>query len=87
MDTLERVRKIVAREVEADPSEITPKDAIQRDLGADSLSMMQIAMSVEDEFGIVVEDNELESLVTVRDVVRAIEAKVTVGAAVHVGSE
>jgi len=81
MNTLDRVRRIVAREVEAEPGEIKVGDAIQRGLGADSLSMMQIAMAVEEEFDITVEDDELEKLVTVGDVVLAIEKKLTVAAA------
>ena len=75
MDTLDRVRRIVARELELEAEEIRPEKAIMRDLGADSLSMMQIAMAVEEEFDIAVEDHELEKLVTVKDVVRAVDSK------------
>jgi len=75
MDTLDRVRRIVARELELEAEEIRPEKSIMRDLGADSLAMMQIAMAVEEEFGIAVEDNELDSLVTVRAIVRAVEDK------------
>ena len=77
MDTLARVRRIIGRELEIEPEEISQEQAIQRDLGADSLAMMQIAMAVEEEFDIAVEDDELESLVTVGDVVRSVEAKRT----------
>ena len=77
MDILSRVQRIVGRELEIAPDEIDATKAIQRDLGADSLSMMQIAMAVEEEFDIAVEDSELESLVTVGDVVRAVEGKIS----------
>jgi len=83
MDTLDRVRKIVARELELEAEEIRPEKAIMRDLGADSLSMMQIAMAVEEEFDISVEDHELEKLVTIKDVVRAVESKRPAAASVY----
>ena len=81
MDTLDRVRGIVSRELEMPVDEIRPGHAIQRDLGADSLAMMQIAMAVEEEFGITVEDHELDSLVRIGDVVKSVDAKLAIAVA------
>lgn len=80
MSTLERICGIVGAQIGAEPDEIQPDKSIMRDLGADSLDVMQIVMAVEEEFAIDVPDDELESLVTVNDVVRAVDGKLALTA-------
>ena len=58
---------------EVDPSEIKPESTLNEDLGLNSLTMMLLAVSVEDEFAIKFEN--AESLVTVQDVVDYIESR------------
>jgi acyl carrier protein len=75
MQTIDTITRIIGEQVDIHPAEIQPDQAIMRDLGADSLDVVQIMMAVEEEFGVDVPDDELESLVTVLDVVRKVEEK------------
>lgn len=81
MSTLERICQIVGAQIDIEPDEIQPDKPIMRELGADSLDVMQIVMAVEEEFGIDVPDAELESLISVNDVVRAVDGKLALTAA------
>ena len=74
MDMFEEVQKILARQLRIqDPAKIKPESAIQKELGADSLDILQLLMKIEDTYGIVVPDEELAGLVTVKDVVDFLE--------------
>lgn len=74
MNLFEEVRKMLAKQLRiADPSRITLETAIQKDLGADSLDILQLLMKIEDTYGIVIPDEELAGLVTVKDVVDFLE--------------
>ena len=74
MNLFEEVRKMLAKQLRiADPSRITLETAIQKDLGADSLDILQLLMKIEDTYGIVIPDEELAGLVTVKDVVEFLE--------------
>ena len=57
-----------------DKSKITRESNIVQDLGADSLDMVELLMSLEDNFGIVVPDEVANDLVTVDAIVKYIEA-------------
>ena len=74
MNLFEEVQKILAKQLRiADVTRIKPESAIQKDLGADSLDILQLLMKIEDNYGIVIPDEELSGLVTVRDVVVFLE--------------
>ena len=74
MDMFEEVRKILGKQLRfSDLSRITAESAIQKDLGADSLDVLQLLMKIEDTYGIVIPDEELAGLVTVKDVVVFLE--------------
>ena len=63
------VQRILAKQLRiADPSTITPESQIKK-LGADSLDILQLLMRIEDDYGIVIPDEELATFVTVADVV------------------
>ena len=66
---IDKIIQILADAVSLDESEITPDMSISEDLGIDSLDLVDIAMALEDEFDIMVSDDELASLKTVRDIV------------------
>ena len=70
----EKVAKILASELGADESSITPSTDIVNDLSADSLDMVTLLMCIEDEFGVVVDDDDIPDLHLVGDVVAYIEA-------------
>ena len=73
MSVFEKLQEIIAEQLEIDPEEIDYESNIIDDLGADSLDIVDLVMSVEDEFGIEVPDEALESVSTVEDMVKYIE--------------
>jgi acyl carrier protein len=70
-DSLEtRVRNILAEQLGVDLGEVTPDARILDDLGADSLDVVEMVMSIEEAFDIEVPDEDVEELRTVSDVER-----------------
>ncbi len=69
----EKIKKIICEQLEVDESIVTPEAYITSDLGADSLDLVDLAMSIEDEFDLELSDSTLESIKTVGDLVRYIE--------------
>ena len=69
----EKIRDVLAQQFEIDPETITPDTNLIDDLGADSLDVVELIMSVEDEFGIAIPDESAASLVTVAKIVDYIE--------------
>ncbi|MBO7643826.1 MAG: acyl carrier protein [Bacteroidales bacterium] len=65
----EEVKAILAKQLRRDPSQITLQSDIKKDLGADSLDILQLLMRMEDDYGIVIPDQELAGFKTVGDVV------------------
>ena len=71
----ETVAGMIAKQLKMDVSEITPDKRLVEDLKADSANVMVLIMEVEDQFGIMVEDDAIMTLKTVDDVVKYIEAR------------
>ncbi len=71
--TYEKVRKIIAENLEIDENTITLESVITDDLGADSLDVVDLVMSFEDEFGVEIPDEAVETIRTVGDIVKYIE--------------
>ena len=71
----EEVRTILAKQLRRDPATITPDSDIKKDLGADSLDILQLLMRVEDEYGIVIPDQELAGFKKVSDVVAFLDSQ------------
>ena len=69
----EKLKKIISEQLEVDQSIISEGSTITGDLGADSLDLVDLAISLEDEFEVEVPDNVLEKFETVGDIVRFIE--------------
>ena len=69
----EKVKKIISEQLEVDQTIITESATITGDLGADSLDLVDLAMSIEDEFDIELSDEALEKIKTVGDLVEYIE--------------
>ncbi len=72
-DMFEKVQTILAKQLRKDPSLITMDSLIKKDLGADSLDILQLLMRIEDQYGIVIPDQELAKFETVGDVVKYLE--------------
>lgn len=73
MEIFEKLQAIIAEQLELDEDVITYDSHILDDLGADSLDVVDLIMSVEDEFGVEVPDEALENIRTVEDMVKYIE--------------
>jgi acyl carrier protein len=73
MAVFEKLQAIIADQLELDAETITPDSDILDDLGADSLDVVDLIMSVEDEFSIEVPDEALENIRTVAEMVKYIE--------------
>lgn len=70
---LEKVTKILSEQFSVDESSITANTNIAEDLGADSLDVVDILMSIEDEFEIEVPDEEVDNIRTVGELVNYIK--------------
>ena len=71
---LEKVKAILAEQFDVEEDKITADTDLQEDLGADSLDVVDLLMSIEDEFGVEVPDEEIENIKTVGALVSYIEA-------------
>ena len=69
MDTFEKIRALLAEQLDIDP-----ESDIMSDFEADSLDIVDMVMTLEDEFGIEVPDDAIESLRTVGDVVKFVDS-------------
>lgn len=71
---LEKVKSILAEQFDVEEEKITADTDLQEDLGADSLDVVDLLMSIEDEFDVEVPDEEIENIKTVGSLVSYIEA-------------
>ena len=71
----EKLRGIICDQLDLDPENVTEDSLIIEDLGADSLDIVDIVMTLEEEYGVEVPDDAIENIRTVGDVVRFIESK------------
>lgn len=72
MSTFERVQKIICEQLEIDSHLVTEDASISGDLGADSLDLVDLSMSIEEEFNLEVPDDVLDHVRTVGDIVKFI---------------
>lgn len=70
---LDKIKTILADQLDIDEDVIEADSLLIEDLGADSLDAIDIIMSVEDEFGIEVPDEIIEKIETVNDIVTFVE--------------
>lgn len=70
---LEKVKAILAEQFDVEEDKITADTDLQEDLGADSLDVVDLLMSIEDEFEVEVPDEEIENIKTVGSLVSYIE--------------
>jgi len=71
----EKVRDIIAKQLDIDASTITMGSRLIDDLKADSLDIVELIMDLEQEFGIEIPDEELPKVQTVSDIVGYLEKK------------
>ncbi len=70
---LERVRQLISESMDIDIEDVQPDSDIIKDIGADSLDIVEMLMIVEEEWGIVVDDDDMRKFTTVQSVVDYIE--------------
>jgi acyl carrier protein len=68
-DILNRVIEVVASELSIDPAEVVPGASFQDDLGADSLDLVELIMTIQEEFDVNINDDTTKQIKTVQDVV------------------
>jgi acyl carrier protein len=73
--TDERVKKIIGEQLTLGPEEVTPQASFGKDLGCDSLDVVEIIMALEEEFDIGIEDAEAARVETIADSVALVERK------------
>lgn len=72
MDAFEKVREIIAEQLDTDYDSITLDTSFINDLEADSLDVVELIMAIEEEFDIEIPDEEAEKISTVQDAVNYI---------------
>ncbi|WJX97155.1 acyl carrier protein [Helicobacter pylori] len=69
----ETIQAVIAEQLEIDVSQVTPEAKFVKDLGVDSLDIVELIMALEERFGIEIPDEQAEKIVNVGDVMRYIE--------------
>jgi acyl carrier protein len=70
-----KVKEIIMDKLGTSEEKITPEASFRNDLGADSLSTVELMMELEEAFGVEIEDEEAEKIQTVKDAIDYIEKK------------
>ena len=76
MALFDELKEIVTDRLGIDESEIKPESKFIDDLGADSLDLVDLVITLEDEFNIEISDEDVKKIVTIGDLVKAIEERI-----------
>ncbi len=71
--TYDRLKKLIVEQLGVDEEEVTPQASFVEDLNADSLDLVELIMSLEEEFGMEISDEDAEGIQKVSDAVEYIE--------------
>lgn len=72
--TLQKIREIIADQLNLSLDEVLPSSDVQKDLGADSLDIVEMLMQVESEWNIIIDDDDLGQFTTVESVATYVDA-------------
>ena len=75
-DIFEKLKAIAVNQIGIDEEKVTPESDIIKDLGLDSLDIVDMLMSVEETFGVTIDDGDVAEMKTVADVVKFIDDNV-----------
>jgi len=73
----DRVKEIIAKELEVGVQQLTPEAKFIEDLGADSLDIVELVMALEEEFGLEIPDEDAEKMKTVGDAMNYLKSHAT----------
>jgi acyl carrier protein len=73
--TFERLKKIIVEQLGVDEADVKPAASFVDDLNADSLDLVELIMSLEEEFGTEISDEEAENIRTVQDAVDYVDER------------
>ncbi|TPH84173.1 acyl carrier protein [Helicobacter pylori] len=73
MALFEDIQAVIVEQLNVDTAQVTPEAEFVKDLGADSLDVVELIMALEEKFGIEIPDEQAEKIVNVGDVVKYIE--------------
>lgn len=76
MDIFEQVKKILCDQLDLEEEQVNENSEVIDDLGADSLDIVDLVMTLEEEFDTEIPDEDIENLKTVGDIVKYIEDRV-----------
>lgn len=74
-ENLSKLQKIVGNQLGIDPTKIKPGSDFGKELGADSLDVVELVMTIEDEFEIEIEDKAASQIATIQDALDYIEGR------------
>lgn len=74
-NNLTRLQKIVGKQLGIDAAKVKPEADFGRELGADSLDVVELVMAIEDEFDMEIEDKAASQIATVQDALDYIEGR------------
>lgn len=72
---LEKLKKIIAEQLNVSEDSIKPETSFKDDLEADSLDLFEVVMGIEDEYNVEIPSEDLEKISTVGDVIDYLKAK------------
>ena len=75
MDIFEQVKKILCDQLDLEEEQVNEDSEVIDDLGADSLDIVDLVMTLEEEFDTEIPDEDIENLKTVGDIVKYIEER------------
>ena len=75
MSSVDKIRELIAKQLNKPVEEVTEEKEIVKDLGADSLDIVEMLMGLEEEYGVTVSDEDAVNIKTVGDIVKVIDAE------------
>ncbi|MCS7298402.1 MAG: acyl carrier protein [Spirochaetia bacterium] len=72
-DIFDKVKDLIVDQLGVDAQKVTPEASFIEDLGADSIDIVELIMSLEEEFGITISDEDAQKIRTVGDAVKYIQ--------------
>ena len=66
---LEKMKEIIAEQLNVDAEAVLAESSFKEDLGADSLALFELVMALEDEYSVEIPSEDLEKILTVQDVI------------------